>query len=66
MMPFEGNLIRAQDYAPCGCTGTPHWTITADEHGVTAQKACPGRFLTEPFTGEDGTLLGHMLVKGRK
>ena len=21
-MPFEGNLIRAQDFAPCGCAGS--------------------------------------------
>lgn len=64
-MPFEGNLIRAQDYAPCGCAGTPHWVIDADESEVTRAKACPGRFPVEPFKGEDGTVLGYQIVKKR-
>lgn len=65
-MPFEGNLIRAQDYAPCGCAGTPHWTIDAEGEDVTRSKACPGRFSVEPFKGEDGTVLGYAIAKAKK
>ncbi|MNS29809.1 hypothetical protein D3C72_618270 [compost metagenome] len=66
MMPFEGNLIRAQDYAPCGCQDKPHWVIDAEGQDVTQAKACPGRFPVEPFKGEDGTVLGYQIVKGKK
>ena len=65
-MPFEGNLIRAQDYAPCGCAATPHWVIDAEGSDVTQAKACPGRFPVEPFVAEDGSILGYQIVKQKK
>ena len=65
-MPFEGNLIRAQEYGPCGCKDAPHWNIDAGESGVTRATVCPGRFPVEEFRGEDESLLGYQIVKGKK
>lgn len=63
--PFEGNLIRAKDYAPCGCQGDPHWTITQGEGEAMHMTACPGRVAVEPYPGE-GEVLGYKLLKGRR
>ena len=64
LMPFEGNLIRIQDHAPCGCAGKPHWVFTEDAAGALVSKVCPGRLAETPFLGEDGTLLGYRLARG--
>lgn len=61
--PFEGNLIRALDYAPCGCQEAPHWTLEADAEGELRARACPGRVAVEPFTAEDGAVLGYRLAR---
>lgn len=61
--PFEGNLIRAQDYAPCGCSDKPHWVLTEGADGQVSAMACPGRVPVEPFQAEDGALLGYRLSR---
>lgn len=60
---FDGNLIRAQDYAPCGCADKPHWHVVPDAEGQPVPKACPGRVPVEEFKGEDGAVLGYRLAR---
>lgn len=61
--PFEGNLIRAREYAPCGCREAPHWVVDEQADGSHVGKACPGRMDVEPFVAEDGEVLGYRLLK---
>lgn len=58
--PFEGNLIRARDYMPCGCAEKPHWWLV-EEDGTLVNKACPGRRAVTPFESEEGEVLGYRI-----